>query len=110
MRQGGSGRAAGPRWPRLIDPRVSLDHPRARAMDRLSPTEVMAQLPKLLAQVAKGRWITIVKHGVPVAMLVPASRPRTHPVDKVIRALLAFRKGRSLGTIPLRLMIDRGRP
>lgn len=71
--------------------------------------EAKTRLPKLLAQVAKGRRITITKHGVPVAMLVPAHPERHRPVEETIRELLAFRKGRSLGRASLRAMIVAGR-
>lgn len=78
-------------------------------MTRVGVYEAKTQLPKLLDQVAKGRRITITKHGVPVAMLVPADRARRRPVEDVIGALLAFRKGRRLGRLSLRAMIAEGR-
>lgn len=71
--------------------------------------EAKTQLPKLLARVAKGQRITITRHGVPVAMLVPAGGGGVRPVEDVIRGLLAFRKGRSLGKLSLRAMIAQGR-
>ena len=70
--------------------------------------EAKTQLPKLLDQVARGKRITITRHGVPVAMLVPAVGRQTRPVKDVIADLRAFRKGRRLG-ISIREAIAQGR-
>ncbi len=78
-------------------------------MTRVGVYEAKTQLPKLLDQVARGRRITITKHGVPVAMLVPADRASGRPVQDVIGALLAFRKERRLKGLALRAMIAEGR-
>ncbi len=78
-------------------------------MTRVGVYEAKTHLPKLLDQVARGRRITITKHGVPVAMLVPADRAPGRPVEDVIGALLAFRKGRRLKGLALRAMIAEGR-
>ncbi len=78
-------------------------------MTRVGVYEAKTQLPKLLAQVAKGRRITITRHGLPVALLVPAERAPGRPIEDVIAALLAFRKGRRLGKLSLRAMIAEGR-
>src|SRR3989442_7448191 len=59
--------------------------------------EAKTQLPRLIDEVAKGARVTITKHGVPVAMLVPAAGVRRVAPDDVINALQAFRKGRRLG-------------
>ena len=76
---------------------------------RVGVYEAKTKLPKLLEQVGKGRRITITKHGVPVALLIPADRGKTRAVEDAIRALLAFRKGRRLGRMSLRAMIEEGR-
>lgn len=78
-------------------------------MTEVGVYEAKTQLPKLLNQVARGRRITITKHGIPVAVLVPAARGQGRPVKEVIRGLLAFRKARSLGKMSLRAMIAEGR-
>ncbi len=78
-------------------------------MTRVGVYEAKTKLPKLLEQVGRGRRITITKHGVPVAMLVPADRGKARAVADAIQALVAFRKGRRLGRISLRAMIEEGR-
>ena len=78
-------------------------------MTEVGVYDAKTQLPKLLDQVAKGRRITITRHGVPVAMLVPAAPGQARPVEEVIDGLLSFRKGRRLGKASLRAMIEQGR-
>jgi prevent-host-death family protein len=70
--------------------------------------EAKTQLPRLLDQVARGKKITITRHGVPVAMLVPATDRPIRPVKDVIADLRAFRKGRRLG-VSIREAIAEGR-
>lgn len=70
--------------------------------------EAKTQLPKLLDQVARGKKITITRHGVPVAMLVPATGSRRRPVAEVIAELRDFNKGKRLG-MSLRRAIAEGR-
>jgi prevent-host-death family protein len=71
--------------------------------------EAKTKLPRLLSRVARGDRITITKHGVPIARLVPASGTRARSVEDVIQALLEFRKGRSLGRLSLRKAVATGR-
>ena len=78
-------------------------------MTRVGVYEAKRQLPRLIDAVAKGAQVTITKHGVPVAMLVPAAGARCVALDAVISALQAFRKGRSLGGRSLRALIAQGR-
>jgi prevent-host-death family protein len=72
--------------------------------------EAKTHLPRLLDQVSKGEQVTITKHGVPVAMLVPVSVCGPHIVDEAIESLLELQRGRppiDPGTI--RMMIEEGR-
>jgi prevent-host-death family protein len=78
-------------------------------MTAIGVYETKTRLPRLLDQVAKGKRITITRHGVPIAMLVPAAGSQARPVADVIAELRAFRKGRRLCGLSLRAMIQRGR-
>jgi len=78
-------------------------------MARVGVYEAKTNLPKLLNRVAKGARITIVRHGVPVAILVPADGARTRPLAEVIADLRAFGRGRRLKGISLRAAIAHGR-
>ena len=78
-------------------------------MKHVGVYEAKTQLPRLLARVERGDRITITRHGVPVAELVPPGRRIGAHVDDVIEELRRFRAGRSLGRLSLRTMIRRGR-
>lgn len=78
-------------------------------MTRVGVYEAKTHLPRLLNRVVKGARITIVRHGVPVAVLVPADESRKRPLAEVIAELRVFGKGRRLRGISLRSAIAQGR-
>jgi prevent-host-death family protein len=71
--------------------------------------EAKTHLPALLSQVARGEKITITKHGVPIALLVPYRLGDKPDVEETIRDLRAFRKTHSLGELSIRDLIQEGR-
>jgi len=71
--------------------------------------EAKTHLPRLLERVAKGERITITKHGVPVAILIPVGGRQTGSADETVEQLRLFRQGRKRGSISLRRMIEEGR-
>ena len=71
--------------------------------------EAKTHLPRLLDEVAAGETITITKHGVPVARLVPPEGVQTDNVADVIRALRAFREGKTLGDVAVADLVQEGR-
>lgn len=71
--------------------------------------EAKTHLPQLLERVAKGERITITKHGVPIAVLVPASAREQIDVRAAVEEMKKFRKGRSLGGLTIREMVEEGR-
>ena len=78
-------------------------------MAEVGAYEAKTHLSRLLDRVAGGERITITRHGIPVADLVPVG-PRAHgSVSDTIEALMEFRRGRSLKGDSLREMIDEGR-
>ncbi len=68
----------------------------------------------LLDDVAKGGQFTITRHGVPVAVLVPASasdKPDDKPdIEQAIQTIRESRKGQRLDGLSIREMIEEGRP
>ena len=70
--------------------------------------EAKTHLPRLLDEVAAGDTITITKHGVPVALLVPA-RPNRVDVQSLAAELRAFREKHPLRGVKIRDLIDDGR-
>jgi prevent-host-death family protein len=71
--------------------------------------EAKTHLSQLLKRVEHGESITITRHGVPVAKLVPVEESKNLDVAKTIAALREFRKGHSLGGITIRDLIEEGR-
>ncbi|HNR33254.1 MAG TPA: type II toxin-antitoxin system prevent-host-death family antitoxin [Candidatus Hydrogenedentes bacterium] len=71
--------------------------------------EAKTKLPELLDRVCKGEEITITRHGVPVALLTSAAKRGARNVEDTIRAIRAFRKGRTLAGLSIREMINEGR-
>jgi prevent-host-death family protein len=79
-------------------------------MSTIGSFEAKTHLPALLDRAHKGERITITKHGVPVAMLVPAEPRLLKDRRQVIAELKQFGQGRSLkkGT-KIRDLIEEGR-
>ena len=78
-------------------------------MQSVGSYEAKTHLPALLDRVAHGEEITITRHGVPVAILVPPSAGRKPDVREAIQAMLEFRKGHRLDGLSIREMIEEGR-
>jgi len=78
-------------------------------MKTVGSYEAKTHLPKLLEQVAKGEQITITKHGVPIAKLVPAHPEKGRDLKRTIEEMKAFRKRHPLRGLSIRKMIEEGR-
>ena len=77
-------------------------------MKSVGSYEAKTHLPRLLDEVAAGETITITKHGVPVAMLVPA-RPERPDAAALAAEFKAFRDKHPLRGLRIRDLIDEGR-
>jgi prevent-host-death family protein len=79
-------------------------------MTTVGTFEANTHLSALLERVERGEAITITRHGRAVARLVPvdAAPERTRLADTVAR-LKAFRRGRRLGELSLKELIEAGR-
>lgn len=64
--------------------------PRARAF--VGTFHAKTHFSQLLERVAKGEEITITKHDLPVARLVPANRPSRQHVARIFQQLDALRQ------------------
>jgi prevent-host-death family protein len=71
--------------------------------------EAKTHLPNLLQLVARGEKITITRHGLPVAMLVPVGAPAERNPAEVIEELKRLRRGRKLRGVTIRQLIEEGR-
>jgi prevent-host-death family protein len=78
-------------------------------METVGSYEAKTHLPNLLERAARGERITITKHGVPVAMLVPVNDAGKPAAKEAVRAMREFRKGQRLRGISIRELIEEGR-
>ena len=79
-------------------------------MSEVGAYEAKTHLPALLRRVEGGERITITRHGVPVAELVPPGGAGRPGLSESIRELRSFGDGRTLGPdLRLRDLIDEGR-
>ena len=80
-------------------------------MDTVGAYEAKTHLSRLLAQVAGGRSITITKHGVPVAVLVPPSSVLRPDYSEAVDRMQQFHTEHrvTLGGLSLQEIIDEGR-
>ena len=78
-------------------------------MKTVGAYEARTHLSKLLNEVSRGERITITRHGVPVAILAPCEEGKQIDYEKVWEEFSKLRKGRTLGDLTIREMIDEGR-
>ncbi|HET8626394.1 MAG TPA: type II toxin-antitoxin system prevent-host-death family antitoxin [Thermomicrobiales bacterium] len=78
-------------------------------MKRVGAYEAKTHLAQLLDEVERGETITITRHGVPVAKLVPPDGAGRRDVDEAIEKLRELRKGLRLDGLSIREMIEEGR-
>jgi len=83
--------------------------PQRDATNTVGAYEAKTHLPHLLDRVSKGERITITRHGVPVAVLVPAAASEQPDVRAAVEEMKRFRKGRSLKGLSIREMVEEGR-
>jgi prevent-host-death family protein len=79
-------------------------------METVGAFDAKTHLSALLDRVARGERITITRHGVPAAMLVPAGEagPRlTH--EEIVEGMRALRKRVKPDTMSVREMVNEGR-
>jgi prevent-host-death family protein len=77
-------------------------------MGTVGTYEVKTHLSSLLARVEKGERITITRHGVPVAVLVPAT-PGRKTAAEAIEDIRGLRAGMQFDGLDLKELIQEGR-
>lgn len=78
-------------------------------METIGAYEAKTHLAQILDRVASGEKIAIARHGQLVAVLHPADPANHISVHSAIAQMRNFRKGRELGGLSLRAMIEEGR-
>ncbi len=68
--------------------------------------EARTQLPRLLDEVAMGERITITRHGLPVAILIPPGGVEAPEPDVLIGRFRAFRGRHALRDVSIRDLIE----
>jgi len=78
-------------------------------MKTVGSYEAKTHLPHLLKEVAQGEKITITKHGMAIALLIPVSLKQKKPSQEIIQELRTFRKRNFLKGLSISEMIKKGR-
>jgi len=79
-------------------------------MDTVGAFDAKTHLASLLDRVAKGERITITRHGVPAAMLVPIAGSGERPShQEIVEGMRALRKTVKAGKLSVREMVNEGR-
>ena len=72
--------------------------------------DAKTHLSALLDRVSRGEKITITRHGVPAAMLIPVEETKTKLTHKeIVEGMRKLRKRIRPGTINIREMVQEGR-
>jgi prevent-host-death family protein len=78
-------------------------------MNTVGLFDAKTHLSALLERVAQGEEITITKHGVPVALLIPAANRRKKDPKKVAEHIRGLRQGARLEGVTIRQLLEEGR-
>ena len=79
-------------------------------METIGAFEAKTHLSALLDRVAKGEKITITRHGIPAAVLIPAAETEAKLSHKeIVEGMRALRKRVKSGKMSVRQMIEEGR-
>ncbi|MFW6457358.1 MAG: type II toxin-antitoxin system Phd/YefM family antitoxin [Planctomycetota bacterium] len=78
-------------------------------MIQVGTHEAKTHLSELLSKVESGEQVVITRYDKPVARLVSTGKEGERPVRDVIEDIRSLRKGKTLGDMSLRTMIEEGR-
>lgn len=78
-------------------------------METVGIYEARTRLSELVDKVAKGEEVTLTRHGVAVARIVPVDNEKKIAIRDAIAAMEAFGRGKSLRGLSLKKMIAEGR-
>jgi prevent-host-death family protein len=71
--------------------------------------EAKTHLSTLLKRVEQGEEIIVTRHGKPVARLVPVGAVNREGREDIVARLKSFRKGRPVGGLSRKALIEEGR-
>jgi prevent-host-death family protein len=71
--------------------------------------EARTRFSEIIDKVGKGEEVTVTRHGVPVARIIPVDSEKKLAVRDAIEAMQKFGRGKSLRGLSLKKMIREGR-
>jgi prevent-host-death family protein len=81
-----------------------------KTLGTIGAFEAKTHLSGLLDRVSKGETITITRHGIPAAMLVPVSETKTKLThQEIVEGMRALRLRIKPGSMGVRAMVEEGR-
>ncbi len=78
-------------------------------METIGAYEAKTHFSAILAEVEKGKRITITRHGKPAARLEPVLHQALSTPEDIVREILRFSKEHRLDGLSLKELIDEGR-
>jgi prevent-host-death family protein len=78
-------------------------------METVGIYEARTRLSEIIDKVEKGEEVTVTRHGVPIAKIVPIYESNTAAIRDAITAMERFGRGKSLRGLSLKKMIAEGR-
>jgi prevent-host-death family protein len=78
-------------------------------METVGIYEARTRLSELIDKVGEGEEVTVTRHGVPVARIIPVDGEKKLAVRDAIEAMKRFGRGKSLRGLSLKKMIREGR-
>jgi prevent-host-death family protein len=78
-------------------------------METVGIYEARTRWSELIDKVGKGEEVTVTRHGVPIARIIPVDGAKKLAVRDAIAAMKEFGRGKSLRGLSLKKMIKEGR-
>ncbi len=78
-------------------------------MQTVGMYQARTHFARLLDRVEAGETVTITRHGVPVARLVPVRETSRQQAEAAVNQLRELRRGAKLGGVRIRDLIEAGR-
>jgi prevent-host-death family protein len=78
-------------------------------METIGIYEARTRWSEIIDKVGKGDEVTVTRHGVPIARIIPVDSEKRLAVRDAIAAMKEFGRGKSLRGLSLKKMIKEGR-
>lgn len=78
-------------------------------METIGIYEARTRWSEIIDKVGKGEEVTVTRHGVPIARIIPVDGEKKLAVREAIEAMKKFGRGKSLRGLSLKKMVREGR-